>query len=40
MGLYVCKKFVEAHSGRVWAKSRGINKGSEFGFWIPFKHRK
>ena len=36
LGLYVCRKFIEAHSGRVWAKSDGLGKGSEFGFWIPF----
>ncbi len=35
LGLYVCRKFVEAHSGRVWARSDGLGKGSEFGFWIP-----
>lgn len=36
LGLYVCRKFIEAHNGRVWAKSVGLEKGSEFGFWIPF----
>jgi signal transduction histidine kinase len=35
LGLYVCRKFVEAHKGRVWAHSDGLGKGSEFGFWIP-----
>lgn len=40
MGLYVCKKFIEAHGGHVWAKSPGLHKGSEFGFWIPLKPRK
>ncbi len=35
LGIYVCKKFIEAHGGRVWAKSPGLGKGSEFGFWIP-----
>ena len=38
LGLYVCRKFIEAHNGRVWAHSDGLGKGSEFGFWIPFKH--
>lgn len=38
LGLYVCSKFIEAHHGRVWAKSLGLGKGSEFGFWIPYKH--
>lgn len=36
LGLYVCRKFIEAHNGKVWAKSDGLGKGSEFGFWIPF----
>ncbi len=37
LGLYVCKKFIEAHQGEVWAKSPGAGKGSEFGFWVPVK---
>ncbi len=35
LGIYVAKKFVEAHHGDVWAKSAGMGKGSEFGFRIP-----
>ena len=35
LGLYVCRKFMEAHRGRVWAKSPGLGRGSEFGFWMP-----
>lgn len=35
LGLYVCRKFIEAHHGRIWAHSAGMGKGSEFGFWIP-----
>jgi signal transduction histidine kinase len=38
LGLFVCRKFIEAHNGRVWARSPGLGKGSEFGFWIPLKH--
>lgn len=37
LGIYVCRKFIEKHGGHVWAKSEGINMGSEFGFWIPRK---
>ena len=37
LGLYVCRKFIESHGGHVWAKSPGLKKGSEFGFWIPLK---
>jgi signal transduction histidine kinase len=36
LGIYVCRKFVENHGGKVWATSAGLGKGSEFGFWIPF----
>ncbi|KKQ40848.1 MAG: Integral membrane sensor signal transduction histidine kinase [Candidatus Magasanikbacteria bacterium GW2011_GWA2_37_8] len=35
LGLYVCRKFIETHGGKVWAHSFGLGKGSEFGFWIP-----
>lgn len=37
LGIYVCRKFIEAHEGRVWAKSPGLGKGSEFGFELPVK---
>jgi len=40
LGIYVCRKFVEAHSGEVWSKSDGVGKGSEFGFSIPYKQKK
>jgi len=36
LGLYVCRKFIESHGGHVWAHSKGLGKGSEFGFWIPY----
>lgn len=40
LGLYVVSRFIEAHGGRVWAKSPGLGRGSEFGFWIPFDREK
>ena len=30
LGLYVAKKMIEAHSGRIWAESEGQDKGSIF----------
>ncbi|MDD5318375.1 MAG: ATP-binding protein [Candidatus Pacebacteria bacterium] len=30
LGLYVAKKIIEAHNGRVWAESAGRDKGSSF----------
>lgn len=37
LGLFVVKQFAEAHGGKVWAKSTGVGKGSEFGFWVPLE---
>jgi signal transduction histidine kinase len=37
LGLYVCRKFIEAHGGKVWAHSPGLGQGGEFGFWLPMK---
>ena len=35
--LYLSKKIIKRHSGKIYAKSHGINKGSTFIFSIPFK---
>lgn len=40
LGLFVCRKFIENHSGKIWAHSAGIGKGSEFGFWVPTSQAK
>lgn len=39
LGLWIVKKLVEAHNGRVWAKS-ALGKGSTFYVSIPFKSPK
>jgi signal transduction histidine kinase len=39
LGIFVDKKIVEDHGGRIWAESRGINKGSTFIIEIPIKSK-
>lgn len=34
-GLYIVKNIVEAHGGRVWAESEGVDKGSRFTIELP-----
>ncbi len=35
LGLYVGKKIIEAHRGRIWAESKGKDKGSRFIVELP-----
>ncbi len=35
LGLFIAKKIVEAHGGRIWDESDGKNKGSRFIFELP-----
>jgi len=37
LGLYVAKKFVEIHKGKIWAESLGKGKGSIFFVELPVK---
>ena len=39
LGLYVAKKMLEAHRGRIWAESEGKNKGSTFKLELDVLHR-
>ncbi len=35
LGLYISKKLVELHGGKIWAESEGRNKGAIFYFSLP-----
>ncbi len=38
LGLYVARGLVEAHGGRIWARSEGTGKGSSFVFSLPLRY--
>ncbi|MDD5221395.1 MAG: ATP-binding protein [Candidatus Pacebacteria bacterium] len=35
LGLYIAKKFIDMHKGRIWAESEGKEKGSSFFISLP-----
>ena len=37
LGLFVVKKFIEAHDGEVFVTSPGPGQGASFGFRLPIK---
>jgi len=37
LGLYLARKFVELHKGKIWAESEGKGKGSTFYIELPIK---
>ena len=39
LGLYVSKKIIEAHGGRIWAKNNQDGKGVTFGFILPVQDK-
>ncbi len=38
LGLYLSKKIVEAHGGRIWAKNNKDGRGATFSFSLPLTH--
>jgi len=37
LGLYIAKKFMELHNGKIWAESKGKGRGSTFHIELPIK---
>lgn len=35
LGLYICRKLIELHGGKIWAESKGPGKGSKFCIHLP-----
>ncbi|MFH1582669.1 MAG: ATP-binding protein [bacterium] len=40
VGLYVAKKFIDMHNGKIWIESRGKGKGTTFNIELPIKKTK
>lgn len=40
VGLYVAKKLIQSHGGKIWAESKGKGKGSIFYVELPIKPKK
>ncbi len=35
LGLAICRGFIEAHGGRIWAENRAEDAGAVFSIWLP-----
>ena len=36
LGLYICRRFINAMSGRLWLEKSAPNEGSTFSFYLPY----
>jgi len=39
LGLYLSKKIVEAHGGKIWAENNEDGKGAKFSFILPLNNK-
>jgi len=39
LGIYVGKKIAKEHGGKIWAESKGVNKGSTFIIELPINSK-
>jgi signal transduction histidine kinase len=35
LGLFISKRFIEAHGGKIWAENNNDGKDATFGFTLP-----
>jgi len=40
LGMYISKKFIELHNGKIWFHSEGEGKGTTFFFSLPILTKK
>jgi signal transduction histidine kinase len=36
LGLYICRRFINAMSGKLWLEKSVPNEGSTFSFYLPY----